>query len=213
MIRTLLTCTVLAGAFAPISFAQDSRGEALARCAQITNDQARLSCFDIVMGGGSPTNIPQGETASSGAGATASAAPSSDEGEQFGRPETTSGSALRFPSIPTPQFPSFGQQDGEALSGVNGSDQPAPETEILERNSSGDPSRVMMQIDHISTHGYNTKRFHMTNGQVWEVTDGMRFSIPRNTQNLSAEIRTATFGGYFLRIEGEGRAIRVQRID
>ncbi|WP_440958813.1 hypothetical protein ACFELO_01525 [Oceanicaulis sp. LC35] len=209
MIRTLLTCTVLAAAATPISFAQDSRAEALARCAQITNDQARLSCFDIVMGGGSATNAAQ----------TGSAASQSDtavavgEGDDFGRPDTTAGSALRFPSIPTPQFPSFGQQDGEALAGENGSGQVAPDTEIIERNSSGDPSRVMMQIDRISTHGYNTKRFHMTNGQVWEVTDGMRFSIPRNTQNLSAEIRTASFGGYFLRIEGEGRAIRVQRID
>ena len=116
--------------------------------------------------------------------------------------------------VPNPQaLPSLSREDGAALAGENGSSEAAPETEILERNSSGDPSRVMMQIDRISTHGYNTKRFHMTNGQVWEVTDGMRFSIPRNVDTLSAEIRTASFGGYFLRIEGEGRAIRVRRID
>lgn len=211
MIRTLLTCTFLATAVAPVSLAQDSRSDALARCAQITNDQARLSCFDIVMGGGSPSNVPQAQAAPAPANPPRPAAEPGEEAE-FGRPEPA-GSSLRFLSIPTPQLPSLSREDGAALAGENGSSEAAPETEILERNSSGDPSRVMMQIDRISTHGYNTKRFHMTNGQVWEVTDGMRFSIPRNVDTLSAEIRTASFGGYFLRIEGEGRAIRVRRID
>ncbi len=145
------------------------------------------------------------------------ASPGAHSADTFGQGDNGGLNLPGLPSIFMPDLSGFGRAldnsgadlaDAESETGAV-----LPDTQVLERDEDGDPDRVLMVVDRISTFGYNTKRFHMANGQVWEVTDGMRFSVPRNADPLTAEIRTAGAGGYFLRLEGEGRAIRVRRID
>ncbi|MCP2671497.1 hypothetical protein NHF40_11225 [Maricaulaceae bacterium EIL42A08] len=214
--------------------ADSARSELMARCAQIESDAARLACFDMAMRGGvaaarraieevnrANPSAPVGTgtaprmPASAPSTASGTQAQAENEAGEFGR---ESGGGLNLPGLPSvsvPSLPDFGRafEGGADLADAEQSGRSIPDTQILERDADGDPDRVLMVVDRMSTHGYNTKRFHMTNGQVWEVTDGFRFSVPRNTDEMTAEIRTAGAGGYFLRLNGEGRAIRVRRID
>ncbi|WP_417486105.1 hypothetical protein [Maricaulis sp.] len=81
---------------------------------------------------------------------------------------------------------------------------------ITERTDDGEVFRVEMQIERTRTVGYNTTVFYMTNGQVWRQTDTDRVRVPRG-DNLIAEIRRGAMTSYLLRINGRGRAIRVER--
>lgn len=241
MIRILTTASCL-GLICGASpgWAQETstqtRDDLMARCAQIESDAARLACFDMVMRGGEAAarraiaeaeradpSAPVRTAASPAAASTPqSAPPAADGAGEFGRND---GGGLSLPGLPSvsmpdlPGLPGFGMPSADRGADLaDAEDRTAgargvPDTQILERDEDGDPDRVLMVVERISTFGYNTKRFHMANGQVWEVTDGMRFSIPRNADPLTAEIRTAGGGGYFMRLQGEGRAIRVRRID
>lgn len=215
---------------------QDRRAGMMERCAQIETPAARLACFDQVMRGGEAPALPNpGElrsrsapmtTASSPAGTVAptpgsttmsgSASAQGAETDEFGRGDSGGLSLPGLPALPDlPSLPDFGLGDGdrgEDLADAEAYSAGTPETQVLERDREGNPDKVLMTVERVSTYGYNTRRFHMTNGQVWEVTDGLRFRIPRG-DDLTAEIRTAGAGGYFMRLNGEGRAIRVRRID
>ena len=81
---------------------------------------------------------------------------------------------------------------------------------ILERTDDGDVFRVEMEIERTRTVGYDTTIFYMTNGQVWRQTDNGSVRIPRNGPN-TAEIRRGAMTSYLLRVNGQGRAIRVER--
>ncbi|WP_291842144.1 hypothetical protein [Maricaulis sp.] len=81
---------------------------------------------------------------------------------------------------------------------------------ILERADDGDVFRVSMEIERMRTVGYNTVIFEMANGQVWRQADSGRVRLPRGDGHV-AEIRRAALDSYLLRINGEGRAIRVRR--
>lgn len=81
---------------------------------------------------------------------------------------------------------------------------------ILERDHDGDVFRVEMEIERTRTVGYNTTVFYMTNGQVWRQTDTTRVRMPRG-EGHTAEIRRAAMTSYLLRVNGSGRAIRVER--
>lgn len=219
---------------------QDRRASMMERCAQIETPAARLACFDQVMRGGEAPALPQPDalrsrsapmtTASSPAGAVAptpgstsasgvsSDAPANqaESADGFGRGDSGGLGLPGLPSLPDlPSLPGLGLSGGdrgEDLADAEAYSAATPETQIIERDRDGNPDKVLMTVDRVSIYGYNTRRFHMTNGQVWEVTDGDRFSIPRG-DDLTAEIRTAGAGGYFMRLNGEGRAIRVRRID
>ncbi|WP_339334739.1 hypothetical protein, partial [uncultured Maricaulis sp.] len=81
---------------------------------------------------------------------------------------------------------------------------------IVEGTGEGDVFRVEMEIERTRTVGYDTTIFYMTNGQVWRQTDNGSVRIPRNGPN-TAEIRRGAMTSYLLRVNGQGRAIRVER--
>lgn len=234
---------LLAGQAPALAQESDARTELMTRCAQIESDAARLACFDMAVRGGEaavrraaaearradPSGALRTGPAAQRPAAGDIAAPEPREGREtgaaaqpeasgFGRGSDRGLSLPGLPSVSLPDLPAFGrnsEQRGADLADAEATSpsQSVPDTEVLARDEDGDPDEVRMVVERISTFGYSTKRFHMTNGQVWEVTDGMRFSVPRNADPLTAEIRTAGAGGYFLRLMGEGRAIRVRRID
>lgn len=57
-------------------------------------------------------------------------------------------------------------------------------------------------------------RFYLDNGQVWDQRDTLRIRIPkeRKGRKNTVEIRKAALGSYLLRVNGEGAAIRVNRV-
>lgn len=191
----LCAAAVLLCATGP-AFAQSADQDALMQCLGIENDADRLACFDRV---------------ASEHAQTSAEAEAVEEEEQEAERESR-----RF-GLPRPSFPSF------SLGGLFGGDEEGggravltedtPETRILERSDDGDIRRVMMTVGDITTFGHNTLRFHMTNGQIWEVTDGRAVRIPRTQGPLRAEIERGLVGGYLMRLDGRSRAIRVQRID
>jgi hypothetical protein len=85
------------------------------------------------------------------------------------------------------------------------------EVEILERREDGQVFRVTMRIERTRVSGYNTTVFYMENGQVWRQTDDIRVRMPRNMDNVTAEIRRGAMSSYLLRVNGQGRAIAVER--
>lgn len=64
------------------------------------------------------------------------------------------------------------------------------------------------------TFGYKKIRFFLENGQVWEQLDGKTIRIPKERGGVkpSANIKSGSFGGFLLSINGKGGAIRVRRV-
>jgi len=83
---------------------------------------------------------------------------------------------------------------------------------VLERSNDGGVFRVSMEIERFRQVGYQTTLFYMVNGQVWRQYDDTRVRPPRGDGHV-AEIRRAAMDSYLLRINGEGRAIRVRRVE
>lgn len=107
--------------------------------------------------------------------------------------------------VPAPAAPAAAAPAAEAT-------EPAPQSvEILERRDDGRVNVVRMEIERIEQVRRNNYRFHMANGQVWRQVDSRAVTLPRNRDNMTAEIQRAAVSSYLLRINGRSRAIRVTR--
>ena len=217
MIRVLMTglaLGALSAAAAPAQSDDPAAPNPLLQCASIQDDQARLACFDLIARGG---EAPRPNPGAAGAPVRTGAAPSSTAAES--EAETR---ARRF-GLPAPSDLSFGlfgdRGEGrpDAFSGLEtaGETETAavPDVEILEQSRDGDPEKIALVVDRVSTVGYGTQRFHMSNGQVWEVTGGREVRIPRTDGPLRAEVQRGAIGGYLMRLDGRTRAVRVRRVD
>ena len=65
-----------------------------------------------------------------------------------------------------------------------------------------------------SEFGYKKTRFHLANGQVWDQIDSNRIKIsrPKNEQANSVTIEKAALGSFTLRVNDNGKKIRVRRV-
>ncbi|NNE57088.1 MAG: hypothetical protein HKN36_03180 [Hellea sp.] len=95
-----------------------------------------------------------------------------------------------------------------SLSGLGGIFKSSDDPEIP-----GNVDEVELEIEKTTTFGYKKTRFIMTNGQIWEqvTTDKVRIPSTKNGNNM-AVIRKAALGSFMLRINGEGKQIRVKRV-
>lgn len=203
--RLAAACLMLGAAPAAYAAPLDS----ILSCRQIEDAQARLACFDAAAATLSQDVETGNVVAVEGADIEAV------ERDGFG---------LNLPSLPrlSSMFAWRGspsdatdQPAQRERQGALASAEAAGEARVVERREDGEIQMIELVIERVSTHGYNTSRFHMTNGQIWEVTDTMSVSVPRARRGevLNAEIRRAGAGGFFLRINGEGRAMRVRRLE
>ena len=87
----------------------------------------------------------------------------------------------------------------------------ADEVRVINRSDDGAVDTVTMRIESTRIVGYDTTVFYMENGQVWRQIDDGRVRMPRNDDEVYAEIRRGAMTSYLLRINGRGRAIRVER--
>ncbi len=188
-------------------------------CRQITDQAARLECFDRTSG--------QLQTArdSGDVAIVLREDVEAVERDTFG---------LDLPSLPRLNLSMFGGNSTPRAPAPNPLDPAAPAdggsagsavstatttmaandesngVQVLDRDNDGSVERITMVIDRIETYTYNKHRFYMENGQVWRQLDTSRVRLPRNQIN-EAEIRRAAMGSYLLRINGRGQAIRVIR--
>ena len=84
------------------------------------------------------------------------------------------------------------------------------EVRVTARDDDGNVDTVTMRIERTRTVGYNTTIFYMTNGQVWRQIDDGAVRIWGDGPHY-AEIRRGAMSSYLLRVNGQGRAIRVAR--
>ena len=215
MVRALLLGASLSLLAAAASDAQqeqpvDDSDNPVLQCLGIENDEERLRCFDRAVRAQAERQAAQPSATQAGGqpAVTEEAEVAERESRRFGLPR---------PSFPNLSFPDlFGgadrednQRSGEAGEFANA----GPQTQILARSDDGDIRRVMMTVQDVEVIGYDTHRFFMTNGQVWEETSPYAVRIPRVNGPLTVEIERGAVGGYLMRLDGRGRALRVRRVD
>jgi hypothetical protein len=156
---------------------------ALKQCRDLKDSAARLACYDAI-----PLNVAPAATATTPAPRASAQAPQA--------PQATS-SAPRVATAPasTPAAPA----NNVAEFGLP--------TQVRAANLDKITARVKGYID---TWEQGT-RFRLDNGQLWQVIDSSRGYC--DCRDPKVEISRASFGTFFLEIEGKRGAARVKRIE
>lgn len=201
-----LACTAssLALFFPAAASAQSPDLQAVIACSSITEDAARLACYDQAV-------APLSEM--------------SDDLVVVNRSEVEAveqdGFGLELPSLPNLSLSLFGGRSERGLEEPSARETPATgnaeeaprQSEVLSRTDGGQIDEIRLQLARIERRGYDDVFFIMENGQVWEHVGGpdLRSAPNFNRGPVYAEIRRATMGSYLLRVNGSGAAYRVVR--
>jgi len=196
--------------------AADSLGDDLRRCAQLSNPQVRLACYDAL-------------ASASGAGDAAAAddsvsAPGNTNIHQRG--ET---GALRpaDDSVSSPSNANMHQRSetgaprpaGDSVaapSNANGaSSQPESSPSLAERAfgmlpGAGETNRIRSRVVGKVNGLRHGTRFTLENGQVWQQTEKSNRNY--RASNPEVEIRQGFMNSYRMRLEGINARIRVRRV-
>lgn len=192
--------------------------EPILECRMITEDAARLACYDRAMEAfGDP-------------GEERLVVVDLDRIEAVER----DGFGLSMPSLPdlSAIFSSEGRLGLEGPGGAartpgaadadpDPSAQPAPAAareapgneavRVVERSNDGQVERVELVIADISRRGYDGARVEMSNGQIWVVPNDADRLLRRGDPGDTAEIRRAAMGSFLMRLNGQGQAYRTRR--
>ncbi|PHS24552.1 MAG: hypothetical protein COA84_09230 [Robiginitomaculum sp.] len=160
-------------------------------CIDITDDAARLVCYDAAAG-----RLRVAEKAGEFV-----AVESKDilniKKDAFG---------FSLPSLPKLKLPTLRGRSVNALADAdNGAGQ------ILAQSDAGEINKVEYIVDRIEKFGYNSHLFYLKNGQVWKQKGEEIFSYSKSIKPTTVVIRRASLGSFLLRVNGKGRAIRVVR--
>lgn len=198
---TAMTASILAFCLAAPAAAQNGPLGPVLECANIQDNAERLACYDERVGA-LRTGVQTGEIV-----AVDRPAVEAIERDGFG---------LSLPSLPRLTLGVFsGGSDSAAAStaaarGISTAEN-ASGVEIVERGDDGQIDRVLMTIARVDSISPNQYRFTMENGQVWTQVEAGRALSTRRLPGSQAEIRRAAMGSFLLRIDGQGRAMRVSR--
>ncbi|MCW5725259.1 MAG: hypothetical protein KIS81_09920 [Maricaulaceae bacterium] len=194
-----LALSAALGALSPAAMAQDApdaAGQVLA-CRDIADRAARLDCYDAAA-----AELARQQQSGDIVIVQRSDVEAVERGS-FG---------MSLPSLPRLSLPAFRNRDGHSAVDTAAADAEYVEgVRVIERGSDGSVQRVAMIIDRVETFQGYRLRFHMQNGQVWRQTDNVRLVIPRRSEPMEAEIRTAALGTYMIRVNNRGSAVRVTR--
>lgn len=170
-----------------------SAEETLLGCRAIESDAERLACYDRTLDRLSEGQAPEQPSAVARAPASAGAAP------------TASAPAASAAQPAAAEPGEVGLRD--RLFGRS-----ATSTEEALRDAYG-----VEKVDSLSEEVASVRRtadrkleVTLANGQVWRQTDGEKTSIRAGDTIV---IQAGAFGAYYLRREGQGRSVRVKRIE
>lgn len=182
-------------------------------CREVPGDAERLACFD-------DATAALAERRSGGAFVVVRREQVEQaEREAFGLPTPSVGGLARslgglFTSESEPGGPRHDAVDDAEPARAGDAEAQVAEASgvrVLERDDEGEAEVVIMQIRRFDEYGYQRGSFHMTNGQVWEMTETERMRMPRSGE-AEAHIRRLRTGGYVLRINGRGATTNVRRV-
>lgn len=174
---------VLTLLFIRTALAQDIDADAMAACASIEDAAEKLACFEaLVPEQRAPAVEPAPAAAAVEAATAATAAPVA--GGDSAADATVSASA----------------NDGAEAFGQ----------EHLDRGEEEPPALTARVVD-VTRSWDDSLSFHLDNGQVWQQIEPRRFPYPRDGE-FDVEITQGMMGDYRLRVEGEGRMVRIRRL-
>lgn len=172
-------------------------------CADLTDDAARLACYDKEVAGLKAAET-QGEMVAV-------------DQQQI---QTIKRQAFGFslPSLPRLGLHLGGEGKTRpakvSVSQDRFADAKTPEGAVLATNHKGEITKVGYAVKRIGSNGEGDYRFYLENGQIWEEVGSEHAHIPkpRKGEPNMAEIRKAALGSYLLVMNGRGKAIRVRRV-
>jgi len=172
--------------------AADSLGDDLMRCAQLSNPQVRLACYDALASASGDGDAAADDDSVSASGnanmhqrsETGALRPADDS---VAAPSNANGASSQPESKPSLAERAFGMLPG------------AGETNRIR-------SRVVGKVNGLR-HG---TRFTLENGQVWQQTEKSNRNY--RASNPEVEIRQGFMNSYRMRLEGINARIRVRRV-
>ncbi len=201
----VLLGVVIAGPFTHAVAAEDMASSSalndIYSCAAIEDDDKRLACFDRAV-----KSVKSAEETGDLVAVDKSQVQTLQR-EAFG---------FNLPSLPKFRIPTLvrlqaAKNNISDTAPANIAEKPTGSSQVLEKTKTGEISKIMYTIAKIKKKANGKIVFYLENGQVWAQTNPKNIKIPRKIEGLKAEIKKAAMGTYFLRINGKGSAIRVQR--
>ena len=185
----------------------------LDRCRQLDSEADRLACFESLIPVDEPPagtaaapeasqpdgNVPDAPADSGAAGQTSSgttaveaAAPAAAATAESGATGAPDGA----PGMPATEERADDEFGREHIGGADESVPPALTATVVSVTRTWDDALV----------------FHLDNGQVWRQIEPRRYPYPRNRE-FDVEITQGMMGEYRLRVGGEGRMVKVRRVE
>lgn len=81
-----------------------------------------------------------------------------------------------------------------------------------DQSRDAEETRITAIVTHVSKGVRGNLYFHLENGQVWRQIEARYVPYPRN-QRFNIELTQGMMGDYRVRVEGNGRMIRVRRVE
>ncbi len=176
----------------------DSPLQPLFECRGITDDQARLACFDAAV------ESLHGDAETGEVVAVDRAQIEAAEESTFGL------------SIPNFSIPGLGRRGGEPDETLVEADATAQSPDrVVRRNNDGNIERIEgLAVVDVEINRADHVVVTLANGQVWRQTDSTMVQGVRSgaRPGLTANIRSGMLGSYFMRLNNGGRWFRAERI-
>jgi hypothetical protein len=202
---------------APVcAFAQSGApsSEALARCASLPDDAARLACFDRLTGdlpAGAPTAPEAPGPSGSAVPAPDTMLPSEPPGSAVSAPPERS-TAPRAPVREPTSRTATAEPDAPRRDSEDPTDEDLGERYLRDPPAEPDgPEVIVRRVERVEAQRGRPLLFHFADGQVWRQMTAERFLYPRR-RAFDAHITQGIMGDYQLRVEGEGRMTRIVRV-
>lgn len=184
--------------------------DAVVDCLGITDDVARLTCYDTAA-----TQL-RGDVETGEIMAVTRAQVEEVEDRGFGLPVIPMSSLFERRSSQHEEISESAIASSEVTAGeIDAGPLENNEIRVVERDGDNDPEQILMLVEDVQRRAGGKWRIVMANGQVWDTISSENLIIPyvRNGEQLFAEISTASFGSYLLQLNGRGTSYRVRRQD
>lgn len=187
----------------------------LQRCAEMSTEQRRLACFESLV-----EDVPVAPVVEGVPGETSPAPPVYDTAPAVAAQPSA------IAAVPTSSVTAPASAMPAPAAMTSADDAPTPNRAPSPTGSTADdfgaeyveaPARVAKAetlaatVRSVTKDRYKRLTFEFANGQVWRQTEGRHFPYPKG-DDFEVVITRGMLGDYQLRVGGEGRMTRIQRI-